>query len=392
MERIVITGMGINCAMGINCHQTLQRLRSGKSGIGVVRYLATEHTRFPVGEVPMSNEQLMSATSVNEPATRTQLLGVLAVREALQQAGWSTSTPLALLSGTTVGGMDRFEQEYAHLLAGTGNAAYLHAQDCGASTRMIAAAFPGQFNMVDTPSTACSSALNAIIIGARLLQTGRATAVVAGGSECLTRYHLNGFKSLMILDEQPCRPFDKNRAGLNLGEGAAFVMLERESDAMRRGAPVLAVLSGCGNACDAFHQTATSPDGEGAYLAMSQALRQASLAASDIDYVNAHGTGTPNNDASESAALRRVYGEHLPPVSSTKALTGHTTSASGSIEAVLCVLAMTDGFIPGQCGWQTPDPDCIIPIQSNQRATLRHVMCNSFGFGGNDSSIILSRP
>ena len=211
-----------------------------------------------------------------------------------------------------------------------------------------------------------------------------------GGSESLSDFHLHGFGSLMILDTAPCRPFDATRAGLNLGEGAAFLILESEASAKRRGVRSLGVLSGFGNACDAFHQTASSADGEGAYLAMQKALRMAGLRPVDIDYVNAHGTGTPNNDASESAALRRVFGDHLPPISSTKAFTGHTTSASGSIEAVFCLLALQHGFIPPQLNWHEADPACIVPSQGGG-ASLRHVLCNAFGFGGNDSSLLISR-
>ena len=170
-------------------------------------------------------------------------------------------------------------------------------------------------------------------------------------------------------------------------------MLESEESARKRGAQIFGVLSGCGNACDAFHQTASSEDGEGSYLAMTQAIADAELSPSDIGYVNAHGTGTPNNDASESAALRRVFGEQLPPVSSTKSYTGHTTSASGSIEAVFCLLALKNGFLPYQSEFQNPDEQCITPVSGKKapQADLRHVMCNAFGFGGNDSSIILSR-
>jgi len=393
VERIVITGAGIISALGNGCTATLEALLARRSGVGRVCYLDTSLSQFPVAEVPMDNDALKRLADVSEPATRSHLMGVVAVREAMQQARLlDINGRVALLSGTTVGGMDRFEREYPSLLAGEGDMAYFDAQSCGACTRMIADAFPGCFDYIDTPSTACSSALNSIIIGARLLRTGRADVVVAGGSECLTRYHLSGFRSLMILDQQPCRPFDKGRAGLNLGEGAAYVVMERESDAQRRGAQVLAVLSGCGNACDAFHQTATSPDGRGARLAMRQALAQAGLTTADIDYVNAHGTGTPNNDASESAALRQVFGDNLPPVSSTKAFTGHTTSASGSIEAVICLLAMREGFVPPQLNWQEADPDRVTPVTELLQRPLQHVLCNSFGFGGNDSSIILSRP
>ena len=194
----------------------------------------------------------------------------------------------------------------------------------------------------------------------------------------------------MILDKEPCRPFDATRAGLNLGEGAAYLVLETEESALKRGVKPIAVLRGWGNACDAFHQTASSPDGEGAFLAMRKALEMAGLDGSAIDYVNAHGTGTPNNDASESAAIRRIFGESLPPVSSTKSFTGHTTSASGSIKAVFCILALENGFVPRQLNWSTPDPSCIVPQTEPLRKELRHILCNAFGFGGNDSSIILS--
>lgn len=378
MGDIVITGAGVVSAIGLNWQENLQALRAGRSGVGPVRFLRTSHSEFPVGEVALPPQE--SGTS------RTVRMGVMAVDEALRQARLNSGAGMALISGTTVGGMDVFEDAYPDRAAQA-----LPQQDCGASSLLIAQAFPGRFSLVTTPSTACSSALNAIILGVRLLQEGQADVVVAGGSECLTRYHLNGFKSLMILDECPCRPFDATRAGLNLGEGAAYVVLERRADALRRGATPLACVSGCGNACDAFHQTASSPDGEGAFLAMTRALADARLRPEEIDYVNAHGTATPNNDASESAALRRVFGDVLPPVSSTKPFTGHTTSASGAIEAVFCLMALQHQFLPVQLHWQEPDESCVRPVlDSRPVRPLRHVLCNAFGFGGNDSAIVLS--
>ncbi|MBQ4377018.1 MAG: beta-ketoacyl-[Bacteroidales bacterium] len=246
---------------------------------------------------------------------------------------------------------------------------------------------------VTTLSTACSSAANAVLQGANMIRTGQAECVVVGGSECITKFHLNGFNSLMILDQRPCRPFDATRAGLNLGEGAAFLVLENEEHARGRGQQPIAKLAGYGNACDAFHQTASSPDGEGAYRAMCKALQMASLAADKIDYVNAHGTGTANNDSSESAALRRIWGDKVPPVSSTKSSTGHTTSASGTIESVICLLAMQHGFLPANLNYGEPDPQCITPVTTVATGqTLHYVLCNSFGFGGNDTSIIFASP
>ena len=288
--------------------------------------------------------------------------------------------------------MDKSERHYLDFLSPRDrNTGYIKVHDCGSTTELIAGAVGG-FSMATTLSTACSSAANAIIFGASLINAGLADIVAAGGTECLSNFHLNGFASLMILDTAPCRPFDHGRNGLNLGEGAAFVILESGSSAKRRGAKALARLSGWHNACDAFHQTATSENGDGPYLAMKGAIEMAGISPREIDYVNAHGTGTPNNDLTESRALKRVFTQKMPPVSSTKGFTGHTTSASGSIETVFCLLAMEHGFIPGNLGWTAPDPDCLTPVPpSGLKADLRHVLCNSFGFGGNDSALLLSR-
>jgi 3-oxoacyl-[acyl-carrier-protein] synthase-1 len=387
-------------AIGCGQGETLAALRERRSGIGPVQYLETTLRDFPVGEVKLSNAQLAARTGAPESWPRTTLLSILALQEALEQAsihpegkalpgasaihfaeGRAFPAGLMLVSGTTVGGMDLSEKMYP---------AYSPWHSCGASTD-LAAQFLG-FSGATTLSTACSSAANAFIYAANLIRCGLADRVVAGGGESLSDYHLNGFNSLMILDRQPCRPFDASRAGLNLGEGAAFLVLESEESARRRGAKPLAVLSGWGNACDAFHQTASSENGEGAFLAMSKALRSAGLQPSDIGYVNAHGTGTPNNDASESTALRRIFGEHVPPVSSTKPFTGHTTSASGSIEAVFCLLALQHGFLPPELNWQEADPNCIVPFVADApQDDIRHILSNAFGFGGNDTSFILSR-
>jgi 3-oxoacyl-[acyl-carrier-protein] synthase-1 len=377
---IHITGAGVVSAIGCGQGETLDALRRGLSGIGPVRYLRTSETLFPVGEVKLSNAELAALSGASPDLSRTSLMGILALREALEEAGLSSLEGIPLVSGTTVGGMDLTEQTFP---------AYSPLHDCGASTDAIAAHFGGA-PWATTLSTACSSAANAVIFGANLIRSGQAEMVAVGGSESLSDFHLHGFGSLMILDTAPCRPFDATRAGLNLGEGAAFLILESGESLRRRGVKPLARLAGFGNACDAFHQTASSENGEGAFLAMQKALRMAGLRPEDIDYVNAHGTGTPNNDASESAALRRIFGEIIPPVSSTKAFTGHTTSASGTIEAVFCLLALQQGFIPANLNWQEPDPSCIVP-SAGGAASLQHILCNAFGFGGNDSSLLFSR-
>lgn len=195
----------------------------------------------------------------------------------------------------------------------------------------------------------------------------------------------------MILDKERCRPFDKGRAGINLGEGAAYIVLESAQSVKNRGAKVLAELTGYVNTCDAFHQTATSENGDGAYLAMRKALDMAHLSPDEIDYVNTHGTGTPNNDICELAAMERIWGAELPDFSSTKPFTGHTTSASGSIEAVICLLSIANGVRPKSIGVSISLKDDITPLTETKRdCSTKNVMNNSFGFGGNDSSLIFS--
>ena len=399
---IAITGEGIISAIGYDKATVLESLREGRSGIGEMRYLPSTHHELPVGEVKWSDEELQSRLSLDPSAkfSRTAMMGMWSIRQALEDAGLlgdlspltTHHSPLkvVLISGTTVAGMDLSERYFAEMIADGGHLEYLLDHSCGDNTRLMADHF-GCFTDYTTISTACSSAANALILGANMLKAGEADIVVAGGTEALSLFHLNGFNSLMILDKERCRPFDDTRAGLNLGEGAAFVVMETEEHALQRQTPIHAYLSGYGNACDAFHQTASSDNGEGAYLAMRKALDMAGLQPSDIDYVNAHGTGTPNNDQSESVALQRIFGSGLPPVSSTKGFTGHTTSASGSIETVICLLAMHHGFIPANLGFAHPMASGLVPSLGADGCQLRHVLCNSFGFGGNDSALVFSR-
>lgn len=368
-EPIVITGVGIVSALGIGRAETLDALRNGRTGVSPApRYLHTLLRDYPVGEVPLSNDELKHRLGIaaDQPTNRTALLGIMAVGEALQQAHLSplTSNLLPLINGTTVGGMDLTEDYYDEYLTGGPHAGYAAIHDCGSTTELIARHFGPCFSWSTTVSTACSSAMNAIISGCNLIRSGRTEVAVVGGSECLTRFHLNGFRSLMILDHDVCRPFSDDRAGLNLGEGAAYLVVETLSSARRRQATPLGYILGYGNACDAYHQTRTSDNGEGPCLAMQKALTMARLKPADISAVHAHGTGTPNNDATELCALQRVFGpDSLPPLHATKRLTGHTTSAAGSVGAVIALLDL------------------------QQDST---VMVNSFGFGGNDSSLIIA--
>ncbi len=390
--KIAVTGIGIVSAIGTNRDEVLASLRHEQTGIGAMRYLGSVHTDLPVGEVKLSNAELRRRVGIGsiEAVSRTALLGIVAAREAVSQAGVTDFSDAALISGTTVGGMDTTER-YWEAWQQDEELAYIAQHEAGASTESIARHL-GRFSRTDTVSTACSSALNAIALGANMLRTGVVRRAVVGGAESLSLFHLNGFRSLMILDSERCRPFDAGRAGLNLGEGAAYLVLEPEDAALARGAEILGYVAGYGNACDAFHQTASSPEGDGAYLAMQQALRMAQIRPAEVDYINAHGTATPNNDASESRAVRRLFGDDaLPLISSTKSFTGHTTSASGSIEAAICLLCMQAGFAPANLHWTTPEEGTLIPVPHNTLCPMNYILCNSFGFGGNDSSLLLSR-
>ncbi len=389
MIKVVITGAGIVSAIGNNMAECYNSLVAQRSGVGEVCYLPTEHKELPVGEVKLSNDEMKDMLEISRDKfySRSELMGIMALKEALLDADIQEDK-IALISGTTVAGMDQTERVYPEKMT---KEIFSH-HDCGACTNAIADYF-GCFDFTSSISTACSSATNAFRLGEMLIKSGRKDVVIVGGTESLSLFHLNGFKSLMILDEQLCRPFDATRKGLNLGEGAAYMVLESEAHALARKAHIKAELSATGNACDAFHQTASSPDGEGAYLAMTQALAAAQLQPSDIQYINAHGTGTENNDASESAALKRVFGENIPAVSSTKAFTGHTTSVSGSIETAFCLLALQHQFIPVNLNWSTQDEACILSFTGHQQPSspIAHVMCNGFGFGGNDSTLIISK-
>lgn len=386
---IGINGIGIVSAIGNDAAQVHRSLVERRSGIGSMQYLRSVHKDLPVGEVKLSDNQLKDMLGIPQDTVvcRTVLLGTLAIRQALADA--SVPVPqdagrVCLVCGTTVGGMDVTESHYEELMSGDGSLNLMKTHDCGACSEQMAELAGLEGAQVCTVSTACSSALNAISLGARMLENGEADYVIAGGSEALSQFHLNGFNTLMILDHERCRPFDATRAGLNLGEGAAFLVMTR-SDSAR-----YAYVTGWGNRCDAYHQTATSDDGLGARLCMQDALDMAGLKPSDIPYVNAHATGTPNNDRSESQAIYGVFADAMPLVSGTKSLTGHTTSASGAIEAVLCLMAMKDGLAPAAMGVDTRDEACVPVLSENTDVELRHVLCNSFGFGGNDSAMVLS--
>jgi 3-oxoacyl-(acyl-carrier-protein) synthase len=328
--------------------------------------------------------------------TRTTLLALVAMREAIARAELSPDDlrRAGLLSSTTTGGIREFEKDFNAILDLTQSGLFEQFADTaipGDHSERLAEQL-GIRNYVATLSTACSSAANTIMQGAALIRARRLDCAICGGSEALSKFTINGFNALMILDHEHCRPFDATRRGLNLGEGAAYVVLESAERVERLRKTPLAVMAGAGNANDAYHLTASSPEGTGALKAMRLALSHAGLDAKDVGYVNAHGTATENNDLSEGTGLARLFANTPPPFSSTKPYTGHTLAAAGSIEAVYSILALQQGMIWPSLNFSSPMPELDIRPATELRkgVSLRHVLSNSFGFGGNTSSLLLS--
>lgn len=395
-QRVFVTGMGLISSIGDNIRENYESLRSGRYGIGELRHLDTQLSHeIPAGEVKHSHAELflLAGLPVQEGYSRNALLGLIAAREAHLHAkvGDHPQLRTGLISATTVGGMDQCEKFYPDFLANDTRNVYIDAYDCADSTEKIADLL-GVSDFVTTLSTACSSAANALMLGARMIRSGRIDRVIAGGCESLTKFHLNGFNALKILDKEHCKPFDAHRAGINLGEGAAYLVLESEEALSISGNEPICELVGWGNACEAFHQTASSPDGVGAYLAMKKALEVSGLQPSQIDYINAHGTGTDNNDISEGNAIERLFGSQVPLISSTKPFTGHTTSAAGSTEAILSIFCIQHGVVWPNLNFRDKIQGLsFTPVQQLLTSIPIHtVMTNSFGFGGNDTSLIFT--
>ncbi len=382
-------------AIGNNVQEAYANLSNAKTGIGKVNYLTTRYKdEYVLGEVKLSNQQLMDLIANHSQAlNRTSLLGIAAAREALQNSGIDLKDGLrtGLISSTTVAGMCKTELFYGEMVSAGKHLEVLDAHDCGESTEEIAD-YLGIKDFVTTISTACSSAANAVMLGCRMIKHGMLDRAIVGGVDSLSKFTFNGFNTLMILDKEWCKPFDENRKGLNLGEAGAFIVIESEASLKKRNGKALAKVMGYANANDAYHQTASSPDGNGATEAIKQALEMSGLSPSQIDYINMHGTGTPNNDQSESKATVNVFGTNIPKFSSTKAYTGHTLAAAAGVEAVISVLSLQHNKIFPNLNFTTPISEFgLVPVTKVTDATINNVLSNSFGFGGNCSSLIFSK-
>lgn len=394
---VAITGMGIISAIGNNVAENFDALINQKKGITRVDNIKTiQREEIMVGEIKFTNDELIAQLGLppENNFSRTAMLGVIAAKEAIAQAGITDikKYKTGIVSGTSVGGMDMTEKYYYEYLTEKEPQKYIESHHAGDSTQKIAEQLGIEESFVTTISTACSSAANAIMLGARLIKSGKLDRVVVGGADCLSKFTINGFKTLMILSDTFNTPFDENRKGLNLGEAAAYLVLESDKVVKAENKKVLAYVKGYGNANDAFHQTASSDNGDGATLAMKKALKVANLNPSDIDYINAHGTATGNNDLSEGRAILRIFKDEMPEFSSTKAYTGHTLAAAGAIEAVYSVLALQENVIFPNLNFKTQMKEFnLIPQTELKKKELNTVLSNSLGFGGNCSTVIYSK-
>ena len=399
--RIAVTGAGIICSIGRNKSEVWQSIRESRAGIG-------ELTRFPgetfpttiAAEVePHVGAMLPIGAREAKRLSRTDRLAVIAATEALRQANDGTSAPLPLdraivSTGTSTGGLLEGEDYYfRRLVRGRRRApaSRVLQQPTSGPSDAVARVFRLGGGVVSN-ATACASAGAAIGMAADYLRSRHADVAVAGGSDALCRLTYSGFNVLQAVDPEPCSPFAARRKGITLGEGAAYLILERWEDAVARGAVILAELCGYGASCDAHHPTAPAEDGRGAETAMRGALWEGGIGAEAIDYVNAHGTGTMLNDSAETKAILAALGT-ATPVSSSKSYFGHTLGASGAIEAVISILALQEQLAPPTLRLQHPAEDCTLDYIPHTPRPMRmtNVLSNTFGFGGSNVSILFRR-
>lgn len=397
-NEIYITSLGIVSALGIGEAENARKLQRGISGIKPIKELNTKwRGKFPAGEIPYSNDYLLSLVDNFKfnrvDVSRTLLVGALALQEALSKNNHTPrNSRTGFIGASSVGGMQHTEEYFADYKTGGENASRFKTHDAADCIEVLAKSI-GLNGFVTNVHTACASSTHAIILGYRMIKAGLLDTVIVGGMDTLSKLTLNGFNSLLLLDRANNRPFDADRKGINLGEGAAFMILQSEEQMLKCGNKAIATIKGYGLQSDGYHMTSTSPKGDGLQLAMRQALSQVGLKPSDIGYINAHGTATPNNDLTEGMAMKGIFND-VPPFSSTKAFTGHCLSASGIMEAVFSIFAMRDNFIPPNLNFSSPikehglEPSVAVGLKTT---TINYVMSNSLGMGGYCSSLILSK-
>ena len=394
--------MGVISAIGNSVAENHLALKDGICGVKKELNLFPSKYAgvLPFGQVPISSEILRQQIKITEHGvTRTSLLAVHALEQAIENSGLSTadisSAETALIGANTVGGMCLTDELYADANTKERGSEYTSSYDC-ASVNLFLQKHYKMNGIINTINTACSSSANAIMYGAMLMQNGFAKRAIVGGTDSLAKFTINGFNALHILSPDNCKPFDEGRQGLNLGEGAAFLVLEKEEDINAclpngQGKKVYAELTGYCNTNDAYHPSSLSDEGDGPFLSMHGALKLANLSADKIDFINAHGTATENNDRVESKAMIRLF-EKPPAFASTKGNIGHTLGAAGAIEAVYSILSLLHQEVYANLHFNNPIAGTgLLPVQAYKKMPVNHVMSNSFGFGGNCSSLIFSK-
>lgn len=400
VKRIAITGAGSINALGTGVDAFAPALREGRCGIGELTLFAGEGFRTSRAAEVRDLPRLASLPrALARRASRTARLALAVAEEAWATAGLAPSDVVraGVVLGTTSGGMYLGEERFRRLLAkSTGHERLSDWLETPASstTDIVAHAF-GTNGPRLTISTACSSGANALGIAADWIRSGRAQVVLCGGADSLCRMTYSGFNALQAMDHEPCRPFDRERAGLTLGEGAAVFVFEDWDTAAHRGAAILGEFVSYGVSADAHHLTQPRSDGEGAALALRRALDEGGLPPTAIDYINAHGTGTPQNDVAETRAIKLALGAHAQriPISSTKSMIGHCLGAAGAIEALATMIALREQFVPPTIHLEHPDPECDLDYvpRTSRAMSLEIAASNSYGFGGNNTSVILRR-
>ena len=398
-RRVVVTGLGAVTSIGADLESSWKALVEGRCGIGPLTLFDPALYRTQTAaEIKRIDDDFIDP-AVKRRMSRADRLGILAAREALGSSGIDLASEdlhrIGVILGGGVSGLLDSEANYGEVLQGRKPrpSRFLNHQPDAITDRV--SQFFGLTGIKSTITTACSSSAVSMGYAFDAIRMGIADVALTGGSDVLARLTYAGFNSLRSVDPDPCRPFDRNRKGLSIGEAAGILVFEEASRAMRRGAPILAEFRGYGVTSDSYHMTAPEPSGQAGARTIRAALRSARLDPSQIDYINAHGTATPANDSAESAAIRVALGSRAAqiPVSSTKSMLGHTLCAAGGIEGVISVLAIRDGIAPPTIHLEEADPECDLDYVSTgaRDMEIRAVLSNSFAFGGNSAVVAFSR-
>lgn len=398
-RRVVVTGMGAVTSIGTSVPDFWKNLLAGVCGIRPLSLFdASSYRTQTAAEVREIPDGFLSPAE-RRRMSRADRMGIVAAQEALAQSGLDPAgedpTRIGVILGGGTSGLLDSEEVYEKWLRGRkGRPSRVLNHLPDAITDRVAQRF-GLEGIKSTITTACSSAANAMGYASDVIAAGLADAVVTGGSDVLARLTYGGFNSLRSVDPDPCRPFDRERRGLSIGEAAGILVFEEEEHARRRGATILADFLGYGVTSDAFHMTAPDPSGTAGGRTIRAALEEARVDAADVDYVNAHGTATPQNDSAETAALKSALGDRAKeiPVSSIKSMIGHCLCASGAIEAIATVMTVREGRIPPTIHYENPDPACDLDYVPNEAREhpVSIALSNSFAFGGNSSVVVIGR-